>query len=148
MGAPLTKGTEMPNIIQDLERDEGFRGSVYQDHLGFWTLGYGFLVDARKGGEIPKPIAEYWLHYKVRKIAADLDVKIPWWKTQPDDVKRALLNMAYQMGVDGLLKFKSTLRLLKDGLRVDAADQALKSLWAKQTPERAKRVTDLIRGSA
>lgn len=138
----------MASIVEDLKDDEGFRGSVYQDHLGFWTLGYGFLVDARKGGEIPKPIAEYWLHYLVRKKAAELDAKLPWWKSQPDDVKRALLNMAYQLGVDGLLKFKTTLGLLEAGNREGAADQALKSLWAKQTPERAKRVTDLIRGKA
>jgi lysozyme len=135
-------------IVEDLEADEGFRGSVYQDSLGYWTLGFGFLVDARKGGEIPRPIAVAWLHYLVRQKAAELDASLPWWKTQPDDVKRALLNMAYQLGVPGLLKFKATLALLKAGDRASAADQALMSLWARQTPARAKRVTDLLRGES
>jgi lysozyme len=135
------------SIVEDLEADEGFRGSVYQDHLGFWTIGYGFMVDARKGGEIPPQIARAWLHHLIRHKAAQLDARLPWWKTQPDDVKRALLNMAYQMGVDGLLKFKATLHLLETGDRVGAAEQALHSLWARQTPLRAKRVTDLIRGT-
>jgi lysozyme len=49
--------------------------------------------------------------------------------------------------VPGLLKFKTTLSLLQAGDRAGAAAQALKSLWAKQTPNRAKRVTDLIRGT-
>lgn len=137
----------MTSIIDDLKRDEGWRASAYQDHLGFWTIGYGFLIDARKGAGVPQPIAEAWLDHLVREKAADLDVRMPWWKTQPDDVRRALLNMAYQLGVDGLLKFHTTLSLLKAGDRDGAAKSALSSKWAQQTPARAKRVTDLIRGT-
>lgn len=137
----------MPPIIDDLKRDEGWRESAYQDHLGYWTIGYGFLIDARKGGRIPEPIAEAWLSLLVTKTEAELERRLPWFKSQPADVQRALLNMAYQMGVDGLLKFKTTLAHLQLGNRAKAADSAMQSLWAKQTPARAKRVTDLIRGS-
>lgn len=134
------------SIIEDLKRDEGWRASVYQDHLGFWTIGYGFLVDARKNAGVPQHIAEQWLAFLVAHKEAELKGRAPWIEDQPPDVQRALLNMAYQMGVDGLLKFHTTLSRLQVGNRKGAAASALESLWAKQTPERAKRVTDLMRG--
>jgi lysozyme len=38
------------NVIEQLTREEGKRRSAYQDHLGYWTIGVGRLIDARKGG--------------------------------------------------------------------------------------------------
>jgi lysozyme len=49
--------------------------------------------------------------------------------------------MAFQMGVDGLLKFKNTLELIKNGKYKEASDAMLDSLWAKQTPNRASRLS-------
>jgi len=137
----------MSSIVDDLKRDEGWNQHVYLDHLGFQTIGIGFLVDARRGGGLPWPVAEHWLAYLLDKIEADLDSRLPWWKAQPEDVKRALLNMAYQLGVNGLLKFKRTLAMLQVGDRAGAAREALDSTWAKQTPARAARVAGLIRGT-
>ena len=134
-------------VRKEIKREEGWRGHVYQDSLGFWTIGYGFLVDSRKGDKLPLSVAEQWLDYKIQEKIDALDAALPWWKSQPDEVQNALLNMSYQMGVEGLLKFKNTLALIKAGKYADAADNALKSLWAKQTPERAKRVTEMIRNA-
>jgi lysozyme len=50
------------------------------------------------------------------------------------------------MGVSGVLKFKGMLEALKAGKRELAANEALDSLWARQTPERARRVAEQIRG--
>jgi len=66
--------------------------------------------------------------------------------SQPPDVRRALLNMAYQLGVSGLLNFSKMLTALQAGDREEAAREALDSLWAKQTPNRARRVALLLRG--
>ncbi len=131
----------------EIRREEGWRGTAYQDSLGYWTIGYGFLVDARKSDALPLAVADVWLDYKLQEKIASLDQHLPWWKKQPEEVQEALVNMCYQLGVNGLLKFKTTLSLLEKGDREGAANSAMKSLWAKQTPERAKRVTDKIRGS-
>lgn len=135
------------NFKADIRKEEGWSGTAYQDSLGFWTIGYGFLVDSRKGDKLPMSVADAWLDYKLQEKIDGLDVNLPWWKDQPEEVQEALVNMAYQLGVEGLLKFKTTLALLQSGDRKGAATQALKSLWAQQTPARAKRVTDKIRGS-
>lgn len=136
------------NILDDLKRDEGWRPHVYLDHLGYQTIGYGFLVDTRRGGGLPQPVAEHWLAYMVDRVEESLDARIPWWRSQPDDVQRALVNMAYQMGVNGLLNFRRMLAALQAGDRAGAAREALDSTWSRQTPERARRVTALIRGDA
>jgi lysozyme len=55
------------------------------------------------------------------------------------------MNMAFQMGITGLMKFKKTLSLVEMGLYDDAADNMLKSLWAKQTPNRAAEMAEQMR---
>ena len=133
-------------LVDDLKRDEGYVPYAYQDHLGYWTIGYGFLVDKDKGGQIPKSIAESWLMLAINDRWNALVSRKPEVLDYPEDVQRALGNMAYQLGVNGLLRFKKMFAALDAGDRVLAAQEAWDSTWAKQTPERARRVTRLIRG--
>ena len=132
-------------FLSQIKKDEGWRPSAYRDHLGFWTIGYGFLIDKRRGGKLPARVAEFWLDCIVDNLVADLAVRVPCWDEQPEIVQEALANMAYQMGVDGLLKFKRMLRAIAVGAYSRAASEALASKWASQTPNRAKRVANMIR---
>lgn len=132
-------------LITDLKRDEGFVPYAYEDSLGYLTIGYGTLIDKRGGG-IPEDIAEILLTRHISSTIDALNKQLPWLAKHPENVQRALANMAYQLGVAGLLKFKTTLRLVEQKRYNQAADNALLSLWAKQTPNRAQRVTDLLRG--
>lgn len=136
----------MDGLLRDLKRDEGFVSHVYKDHLGYWTLGYGFLVDERKGGSIPEEVAEYWLELVAQRYWNALRNRKSWLDEQPEDVQRALANMAYQLGVEGVLGFRNMLAALEQNDRATAADEALNSLWAQQTPDRAKRVAALLKG--
>lgn len=137
----------LDDLIADLKRDEGWRSYAYQDSHPekYWTIGYGFLVDERKGGGLPKEIGEQWLRLVVADKWAELTARAPWVMDQPQDVQRALANMSYQLGVNGLLRFKNMISALRHGNRAEAAAHALDSAWARQTPSRAIRVTDLIR---
>jgi lysozyme len=133
-------------LMADLKEDEGFIPYVYDDILGYKTLGYGFMVDIRKGGEIPRKVAEYWLHHEAFTSWQALCKALPWLVEQPEDVQRALGNMAYQMGVQGVLGFKMMLLALENGDRKLAATNAQESKCANQTLPRAHRVAKLIRG--
>lgn len=135
-------------IANDLKNDEGWVPHAYQDHLGFWTLGYGFLIDQRRGGQIPRIVGDFWLHHEIEERWEMLSDALPWFDDAPVQVQRALVNMCYQLGLRGLLSFRQTLALLEDGRYAEAADQALRSRWAEQTPNRARRVTDWIRSAA
>ena len=132
-------------LRKELLRDEGFRRAAYRDHLGYWTIGIGRMIDKRRGGGITRDEANYLLTVDIVKIETALDARIPWWRDAAPSRQRALLNMAFQMGVGGLMKFKRTLAMAKRGDWNQAATNALKSRWARQTPTRAKRVAALMR---
>lgn len=132
-------------IAADLKQDEGWRASAYQDTEGYLTIGYGFLIDAAKGGELPLSIGEMWLTLLVDQTYQATRRVIPGFDEQPENVQRALCNMAYQLGISGLMGFKKTISLIRQGRYYEAADEAMDSKWAKQTPNRAERVARLIR---
>ncbi len=135
-------------LTKQLQRDEGEVLTAYQDHLGFWTLGVGRLIDKRKGGGITAEESAYLLSNDIDKREAELLRRAPWM-AHLDPVRfGALLNMAFQMGVDGLLGFKNTLAMVRGGNYDGAAVGMLESTWAKQTPERAKRISDQMKTGA
>lgn len=136
---------DVRRLTEDLKADEGFVPYAYQDTLGYWTIGYGTLIDKRGGG-IPEDIAALLLSRHIEDNAIKVNKTLPWLKKHPENVQRAIHNMCYQMGVAGVLKFVKTLELIQKMRYNEAADNAMLSKWAKQTPNRAKRVTDLLRG--
>lgn len=132
----------MTKLQQSIIRDEGDQPSVYQDNLGYWTLGIGFLVDARKGGVLPPEVRDFWFNYIIGDREDALRAALPWFATLDEARQGVLLNMAYQLGSEGVLKFTDTLAKVRDGRYADAANAMLQSDWAKQTPKRAKRLSD------
>ena len=135
-------------IEAQLRRDEGEKLSAYQDHLGYWTIGVGRLIDARKGGGLTREESAYLLQNDIMAKTTELNSKLSWVSTL-DPVRHAVLvNMAFQMGVEGLLKFRNTLAMIKAGQYADAASGMLESLWAQQTPARAQRLSTQMRTGA
>lgn len=128
------------NLAQQLRRDEGTKPSAYQDHLGFWTIGVGRLIDARKGGGLRPDEIEYLLANDIKDRARALLAALPWFGALDDARQGVLLNMAFQLGTAGLLAFKNTLEQVRLGQYKRAAEMMLQSKWATQTPERAARL--------
>ena len=52
--------------------------------------------------------------------------------------------MCYQIGVSGFNKFKKTIYYLETEQYEEASLEMLDSLWAKQTPNRAKELSKQI----
>lgn len=136
---------ETQRLIAELERDEGRVLHAYQDHLGWWTIGIGRLIDKRKGGGISNEEADYLKRNDIAKVRAQLDENLPWWRDLDPVRQRAIQNMCFQLGIAGLLKFKSSLALIRSGDWASAAAHLNASLWARQTPNRAARVINMIR---
>jgi lysozyme len=127
-------------LIAQLRRDEGEKLHVYKDSLGFYTIGVGRLVDGRRGGGITKEESAYLLLNDIAKVDSRLQTELPWIVTLSEPRRGVLMNMGFQLGVDGLLGFKNTLAMIQQGEYAKAAHNMLLSLWAKQTPERAERL--------
>lgn len=133
-------------LVKQLRGDEGERACVYPDHLGFWTIGVGRLVDGRKpGAGLRAEEISFLLNNDIDDRIEALTRRLPWFQDLDDARRGVLLNMSFQMGVDGLLGFKNTLKLVEDGKHENAAHAMLQSLWATQTPERAKRMSEQMR---
>jgi lysozyme len=133
-------------LIRQLRADEGVRPCVYNDHLGYATIGVGRLVDARKpGAGLRDDEISYLLNNDIDDRIDALTRKLPWFQNLDDARKGVLLAMAFQMGVEGLLGFRNTLQLVMEGKYENAAHGMLQSLWAKQTPARAKRLSEQMR---
>ena len=147
--AQLPESLNNQNLIakatQQIKRHEGFVSNAYKDSLGYLTIGYGRLIDKSKGGGISETEAEYLLANDVNGVYEALNRAIPSFKQLNDARQGVLLNMAFQMGTHGLMQFKSTLNLIELGDYNAAADNMLKSLWANQTPNRAKEMATQMR---
>lgn len=133
-------------FIAMLTRHEGYKATVYKDSLGYDTVGVGFLVDPRvKGAGLTREECAAVLKLRVSKYVDQLDATIPWWRNLTPNRQAVLADMAYNLGVPGLLKFKNTLAMVQAGNYEGAAKGMLNSLWAKQVKGRATELADLMR---
>lgn len=134
-------------LTAQLRRDEGTKATAYQDHLGFWTIGVGRLIDSRKPGAGLRPDEiDYLLRNDINDRVQALTKALPMLFPKLDEARQGVLvNMAFQLGTAGLLEFSYTLGLVRDGKYAEASVQMLKSLWAKQTPDRAKRLAEQMK---
>lgn len=131
------------NIIKRLKIDEGFVPYAYQDSLGFWTIGNGTLIDKRGGG-ITEEEAEYLLRNRVEKARKQLVHALNWTETLDPVRFDVLLNMAFNMGIMGLMGFTKTLGHVKNGDYLMASITMLQSRWAKQVGNRASRLSYMM----
>jgi lysozyme len=132
-------------LKEELIFDEGIVLHEYKDHLGYSTIGIGRLIDERKGGGITEEEAMYLLENDIGRKQAQLRENLPFWNKLSDNRQRALMNMAFQLGVNGLLKFRQMLWAIENGKWDLAHAEALDSSWANQTPVRARRVAEMIK---
>ena len=132
----------MKELLESIKQHEGFVEHVYDDSLGIPTIGYGFAI---KDLVLEEDLCDEILLRKLRKLGRSVMGKFPFFDSLPSDCKEVLMEMCYQLGVTGVSKFKLALKAMEDGDWEKAADEMLDSKWAKQTPRRAKEMSDIIR---
>ena len=133
---------ELKNILEDIKKHEGFRSKVYKCTEGYDTIGYGFAI---KDLEIDESVADLILMKKLHTLLERILIAFPWFKDVDDIAKGVIINMCYQLGIRGFSKFKKTIYLLETEQYEDASIEMLDSLWAKQTPNRAKELSETLR---
>lgn len=141
-------------LIADLESAEGFRPYVYDDATGVpITSGYTLKGNATLGiGWCPatNPLlhaqALVILGWHIDDKWETLQRAAPWVDSQSEPVQRALCNMAFNLGVTGLLKFTTFISLIEQGKYNEAADDLDTTVWAKQVQKpRVDYIKGLIR---
>lgn len=126
----------------DLARDEGLRLKPYTDTVGKLTIGYGRNLD---DVGISEDEAAVMLTNDIAKVMVQLDSHLPWWQQMDPVRQRVLANMAFNLGINGLLGFKNTLILMESGQYEAAADGMAQSRWHRQVGPRALRLEFMMR---
>ncbi|MFS9649354.1 glycoside hydrolase family protein [Enterobacter hormaechei] len=144
----------MSQIIPLLNYEEGYREKPYIDTEGYPTVACGIKVGPKGASlsnytfTVPRDVGDVWLEIFVDKVISQC-VSSPSIYAALNRCNKAradiIYSMAYQMGVGGLEGFKNTLAMVAAGNYSGAANGMLSSLWAKQTPDRAKRHAEVMR---
>ena len=132
----------MKSLLESIKKHEGFVEHVYQDSLGIDTIGYGFAI---KDLTLDEDIAEDILMRKLERLKRNANSRFKWLEDMPIVVQEVILNMCYQLGVTGVSKFRKAISALQEGEWDEAANEMLDSLWARQTPNRATELSDIVR---
>ena len=125
-------------LIDRLKRFEGFRRYAYECSEGKLTIGYGTMIE-RGGHGVPERIAELLLIDYTEQLTKRLD-GLEWFQSLDQTRREAVIEMAYQMGYDGVLGFKRMIAAINAGDWGRVHIEALDSRWAEQTPARARDV--------
>tara|TARA_R100001530_G_scaffold39990_2_gene30793 strand:+ start:331 stop:732 length:402 start_codon:yes stop_codon:yes gene_type:complete len=125
------------SLIEEIKRHEGYSKKVYKDTLGYDTIGIGFLVSSL---ELDEDVCDTILERRLEKNEKVLQRKLTWYRKEPKEVQDILQNMYYQLG-NRLFNFIKTLHYIENQKYRAASIEMLDSLWAKQTPNRAKELS-------
>lgn len=131
----------MDTLIDWIKKHEGLRLFPYRCTSGKLTIGYGRNLDD-KG--ISTEEAKAMLDTDIKQCAKELS-HFQWYIDQPINVRYALINMCFNIGLPKLLRFKRMIAAIEKKDYDEAADEALDSLWAKQVGQRADDVANMIR---
>ena len=126
------------SLIADIKAHEGYSKKMYKDTLGYPTIGIGFLVSSL---ELDEDVCDIILERRLKKNELVLQRKMTYYSKMPIEVQNIIQNMYYQLG-NRLFNFVKTLHYIENGKWRAASMEMLDSLWAKQTPNRAKELSE------
>ena len=114
---------------------------MYKCTEGYDTIGYGFAI---KDLVMDEDIAEMILRRKLDSLIDRANKRFSFLKDLPVVAQDVIYEMCYQMGISGVSKFRKTLAYLENQEFRMASKEMLDSRWARQTPNRAKKLSDII----
>jgi lysozyme len=136
--------------MESVKKHEGYRNKVYLDTLGKRTVGVGHLCVE----DFWEDDKEYEEKFLMEILADDLQNAIKGARelkeehscTDIDEIAQEILvEMVFQLGKNGVSKFRNMWKALAEKNYIGASFEMLDSKWAKQTPNRAKSMAELMK---
>ncbi len=130
-----------------IKKNEGFSNKAYKDQLGFLTIGYGHLILPNEKHllqrEVNKPKLEKIFLKDFNIALKDFNTFLkPFTKNTKDS--ELLIEMVFQIGYRGVLKFKKLLQHMARGNKHLTCFEMMNSLWYKQTPNRVRALIKIF----
>ena len=114
-------GVNRQAMVRQLRLHEGERLKPYRCTAGKLTIGVGRNLDDR--GITPEESAVL-LSNDISLVEAQVFRALPWALTMNEVRQRVLIDMAFNLGIDGLLAFKRTLATMQSGSYQDEIGRA------------------------
>ncbi|ACJ20056.1 glycoside hydrolase family protein [Coxiella burnetii] len=129
--------------LEFLKRHEGFSPHLYKDSVGKWTIGYGRNLE-------DDPLHEYEAEFLLMQDIERLDKALSLheaYQALDNERKAIILDMAYNLGYGGLMKFTHLWQALEKQDYEQAAKEMLNSEWAEEVKSRATELAQLMDSS-
>lgn len=152
---------DLNKAVDDTSGYEGYKSAPYLDEQARWTVGEGTCLETNPiSGTDWKYLldnhlitvtlngtgARWLLRSCLAQRLSQLAARFPGWSTMPDLAQTLLLEISYQLGVQGLLNLTDFCKLVQSGQWAAAASDGRKTLWYKQTTARAEKILTQLEG--
>ena len=140
----------MDRLLESVKKHEGNRNKVYLDTLGKRTVGVGHLCVE----DFWEDDKEYEEKFLMTILEHDLQTAIKGAKELMEEhdcadideqAEEILIEMVFQLGKNGVSKFKNMWKALAEKNYIGASYEMLDSRWSKQTPNRAKAMAKTMK---
>jgi len=142
---------------KQIKRHEGEVLNIYEDSLGYKTLGVGHLCqpedpeyDWAVGTSVSQEVVDMYYeddfdkHYMeaIHVFGSHED-----WDELPEVIQRVLVNMCFNLGGSRLSKFRNMLKACRNHDWKEMAVQMEDSRWYGQVGRRSKELQDMVLGA-
>ena len=137
-------------LKEQIKEHEGFVPRTYSDSLGKRTIGFGHLCVEPEQWDDDK---EYTREELERVFDKDFEEALKNAESLIGErsinfiAKQVIIEMVFQLGIGGVGKFKKMWSALDNEDYGEASFQMMDSLWAKQTPNRAEKLSQKMRSA-
>ncbi|KAN0044934.1 hypothetical protein ACTA71_006460 [Dictyostelium dimigraforme] len=161
----------MVSSLEDmLKYDEGERLIMYQDTQNYYTIGIGHKITDSKNKEDAIKALEDQIGGKIKRDSEKITISniesgrlfemdkseainsiqnnstlSAIYNNLDSNRQMALINMVFQMGAGGVLKFTKSLKLIEEKKWDEAAAELKNSIWNSQTTNRSNRVISVFK---
>ena len=142
---------------EQIKRHEGEVLNIYEDSLGYKTLGVGHLCqpndpeyDWEVGTSVSQEVVDMYYeddfdkHYMeaIHVFGSHED-----WDELPEVIQRVLVNMCFNLGGSRLSKFRNMLKACREHNWKEMAVQMQDSRWYGQVGRRSKELQEMVLGA-
>lgn len=120
---------------------EGIKLKPYRCTAGKLTIGIGRNLDENG---INQDEAQLLFENDINRCIKQLNAEFSWFSRLGEVRQAVLIDMCFNLGINGLCNFKDTLKLIENGRYKEASKEMLNSLWAEQVKDRAIQLSNMM----
>lgn len=128
-------------LKETLIRHEGLKLKPYKCTAGKLTIGVGRNIE---DVGITKEEALALLENDIERVVGEIGSRFEWFAGLSDARKEVIVNMVFNLGINGFSKFKNTIDFISTGQYAQAAIEMVESKWADQVGNRAKELSRMM----